>query len=110
MENPNPRNSMAGMVIIPIILVTGLVTILGGISFILLSLNRKTGFYLSVGTLFILFFVFGFSVSGYLDTLSDFISLHRDADLRKIIEYLTLGLSGSIFVSLYFAWKKLTWK
>ena len=101
---------LTAMFLVGIVLVVGFTTFLGGLSFILLFFNKKIGVYLSFASLTLLFFVFGFSVSGYMDTLSDFNSLQRDPDLRKVIEYLTMGFSGTIFLSLYLAWKKINWK
>jgi len=101
---------LTAMFLVGIVLVVGLTTFIGGISFILLFFNKKIGVYLSFASLTLLFFVFGFSLSGYLDLLSESNSIEIDEDLTSTLDYLSMGLTSGIFLSLYLAWKKINWK
>ena len=101
---------ITAMFLVGTVLVVGLATFMGGVSFILLFFNKKAGVYLSIPSLSILVFLFGVSMEYYLQILSESNLIEIDRNLISTTGYVVMGLSSSIFISLFLAWKKINWK
>jgi hypothetical protein len=106
LENPNPRNSLAGLFIVPVIFGVLISTVLCLVSFTLLYFNRESGYYLSALTLLVLFVILWLGISSIFEYASIIDIVEIGGSTYTISNVFSLSTTGVIGIFLILAWNK----